>query len=63
MLEQPVVKATYNTSKRNWKVYWQRAELKWHGYKPNPEVDSIEDFSHSFRKMSMAASSANGSYQ
>jgi hypothetical protein len=42
-LEQPVAKATYNKSKRNWKVFWQRADLKWHSYKPNPEVGSIED--------------------
>ncbi len=44
ILEHPVAKATYNKSKRNWKVFWQRADLKWHSYKPNPEVDSIEDF-------------------
>ena len=44
ILEYPVAKATYNKSKRNWKVFWQRADLKWHSYKPNPEVDSIEDF-------------------
>jgi hypothetical protein len=44
VLEQPVAKATYNKSKRNWKVFWQRADLKWHGYKPNPEVASIENF-------------------
>jgi len=44
LLEHSVAKATYNTSKRNWKVFWQRADLKWHSYKPNPEVASIEDF-------------------
>ena len=44
ILEHPVAKATYNKSKRYWKVFWQRADLKWHSYQPNPEVDSIEDF-------------------
>jgi hypothetical protein len=39
--EHSIAKAT---SKRNWKVFWQRADLKWHSYKPSPEVDSIEDF-------------------
>jgi hypothetical protein len=44
MLEHPIAKATYNKSKRNWKVYWQRADLKWHSFEPSPEVESIEDF-------------------
>jgi hypothetical protein len=43
-LEQPIAKATFKKSKRNWKVFWQMADLKWHSYKPNPEVASIEDF-------------------
>ena len=43
-LEHSIAKATYNKSKRNWKVFWQRADLKWHGYQPDPEVRSIEDF-------------------
>ena len=43
-LEHPIAKATYNKSKRNWKVYWQRADLKWHGYEPHLEAASIEEF-------------------
>ena len=43
-LEHSIAKATFNKSKRNWKVFWKRADLKWHGYQPNPEVDLIEDF-------------------
>jgi len=42
--EHSIAKATYNNSKRNWKVFWQRADLNWHSYFPNPEVASIEDF-------------------
>jgi hypothetical protein len=44
MLEQSVAKATSNKSKLNWKVLWQRAELKWHSYQPSPEVGSVEEF-------------------
>jgi Protein of unknown function (DUF3024) len=44
MLNHPIAKATYNKSKRSWKVFWRRADLKWHSYKPKPEVASIEDF-------------------
>ena len=43
-LEHFIAKATYNRSKRNWKVFWQRADLKWHSYTPSAEVGSIEDF-------------------
>jgi hypothetical protein len=44
MLEHPVAKATYVKSKRVWKVFWMRADAKWHNYKPDPEVGSIEEF-------------------
>jgi hypothetical protein len=43
-IEHPIAKATYNKSKKNWKVFWQRADLRWHGYQPHPEAASIEEF-------------------
>jgi len=43
-IEEPIAKATYVKSRNLWKVFWQRADLKWHRYEPEPEVDSIEDF-------------------
>lgn len=43
-MEHPFAKATYVKSKAVWKVYWQRADLKWHRYEPNSEVKSLEDF-------------------
>lgn len=33
-LEFPIAKATYNKGSRNWKVFWRRSDLKWHGYTP-----------------------------
>jgi len=27
-----------------WKIYWQRADLKWHLYEPNKEVKTIKTF-------------------
>lgn len=27
-----------------WKIYWMRADLKWHSYSPAPTVGSIEKF-------------------
>ena len=43
-IEEPVAKATYVKRQGVWKVYWQRADLKWHKYDPVPEVNSIEEF-------------------
>ena len=43
-MEHAVAKATYVKTQRIWRVYWQRADLKWHGYEPNAEVDTLQDF-------------------
>ena len=43
-MERPFAKATYVKTKRTWKVYWQRADLKWHRYDPASEVKDLEDF-------------------
>ena len=43
-LEHSVAKATYVRSKDRWRVFWQRADLNWHGYEPAPDVVSIDDF-------------------
>ena len=42
--ESPVAKATYVRSRRVWRVFWQRRDLKWHSYDPTPEVKSVEEF-------------------
>ncbi len=43
-IELPIAKATWVKRSGTWTVYWQRADLKWHRYDPDPEVDSVEDF-------------------
>ncbi len=43
-IEKPVAKATYVKSRKLWRIFWQRADLKWHRYDPEPEVDTIDDF-------------------
>jgi hypothetical protein len=37
-------KTTYVKSKNVWKVFWKRADNKWHTYKPKPTVNRLEDF-------------------
>ncbi|WP_417329264.1 DUF3024 domain-containing protein [Halomonas cupida] len=44
VMERPLAKGTYVKSRGRWKIYWQRADLKWHLYKPEPEVNSVEAF-------------------
>jgi len=41
-IELPVAKATWVKSKKIWKLYWMRADRKWHTYPPLSESDSLE---------------------
>ena len=43
-IEEYVAKATWVKAQGLWRVYWQRADLKWHSYEPAPQVGSIEQF-------------------
>ena len=43
-IEQSIAKARYVRTRNVWEVLWQRADLKWHRYKPNPEVKSLAAF-------------------
>ncbi len=37
-------KATLVKNKNVWKVFWKRADSKWHSYKPTPIVRELKDF-------------------
>jgi hypothetical protein len=41
-IEGPIAKATYVKSKKIWKLFWMRADLKWHSYQPFPVFSHIE---------------------
>jgi len=43
IMEQAVAKMTYVKSQNIWKLFWQRADLKWHGYEPFPKAKRLED--------------------
>ena len=43
-IEEPIAKVTFVRSVNRWRVYWQRADLKWHGYEPHPEAVFFEEF-------------------
>jgi hypothetical protein len=42
--EQRIRKVTYVRTRGVWKVYWMRADCKWHGYQPNPEMRHLGNF-------------------
>lgn len=43
-IEKLVAKATYVKRQDAWKIYWQRADLKWHCYDPVPETKRLDEF-------------------
>lgn len=44
IIEVSIAKATYVKYRNIWKVYWMRADLKWHRYEPQATVSSVEEF-------------------
>jgi hypothetical protein len=42
-IEDPIAKATYVKSKKQWKLFWMSADLKWHSYQPLPYAKSLEE--------------------
>ena len=44
IIESAIAKTTFVKAKNHWKVFWFRADLKWHAYSPCPVVKELEDF-------------------
>ncbi|WP_244983024.1 DUF3024 domain-containing protein [Comamonas aquatica] len=42
--QRPFAKATYVRTQKIWKIYWMRADLKWHSYEPVPTAKTIDAF-------------------
>ena len=40
----PFARATHAKARDVWRVYWLRADLKWHSYEPDPIVATLGDF-------------------
>lgn len=39
----PVARAKFVRTRGLWRLYWRRADLKWHLYEPAPEHDALQD--------------------
>jgi len=44
IIKSPIAKTTFVKSNAIWKIFWMRADLKWHLYKPRPTVKTISEF-------------------
>lgn len=44
IIKSGVAKTTFVKAKNHWKVFWQRADLKWHTYDLKPTVNTIKEF-------------------
>jgi Protein of unknown function (DUF3024) len=43
-IEEPIAKATFVRTTHRWKIFWMRADGKWHGYPALPEALLFEEF-------------------
>ena len=42
-MDTPIAKIKYVRSANEWRLYWMRADLKWHGYDPHPVGKNLEE--------------------
>jgi hypothetical protein len=43
-MERSFAKATWVRTENCWRVFWKRADLKWHAYGPRKEVRTLAEF-------------------
>jgi hypothetical protein len=42
-IEEPVAKFQYVASIERWRLFCRRRDLRWHGYTPLPQADTLEE--------------------
>ena len=42
IVEEPIAMASYDKSTKMWRLYWQRADMNWHRYKPSQPTKHID---------------------
>ena len=42
-IEESLAKVQYVRSRGVWRLFWKRADGKWHGYPPHPEAASLAE--------------------
>lgn len=41
LIEEPIAKIQHMPRLRVWRIFWKRADGRWHHYQPCPEMDSL----------------------
>lgn len=42
-IENPVARAKWVATRKKWRLYWMRADLKWHSYQPLSEAATLDE--------------------
>ncbi len=43
LIEESIAKVQYVRTQDVWRIFWKRADGKWHAYKPHPEALTLKD--------------------
>ena len=43
-IECDIARATWVRVRGYWKIFWKRADLKWHSFTPHPTAKTIQEF-------------------
>jgi hypothetical protein len=54
--EEAIAKLTFVRASGRWRIFWKRADLKWHRYGPHPEAASLAE------ALSVVDQDANGCF-
>ncbi len=46
----PIIRTTWQKSKKRWKIYWMPSDLRWHGYEPKMYIKNLNEFIDVLRK-------------
>jgi len=61
-MEEPATKATYVRKTGRWKIYWMRADLKWHAYPTHPEATYWLGYGVLWERQSQVAIAGNAAF-
>lgn len=43
IIEEDIARIQWVRARKIWKIYWKRADLKWHRYDPHPEAANLAE--------------------
>ena len=46
IIHEDIARIQWVSDRKTWKLYWKRADLKWHAYRPHPEAATLAEALH-----------------